>query len=105
MRVYGMDESQKKSVDVDILGQSIRIKHEDEGYVRELENFVSGKLEEIRHQQGVTNLQLAARVLLVVADEYFNAVKEKENVQEEIDNKAKRMIEFIEKKAALTERG
>jgi len=97
-----MDESLKKSIDVDILGQSIRIKHEDEAYVRDLENFVSGKLEEIRNNQGVTNLQLAARVLLVVADEYFNAVREKESVQEEIDNKAKRMIEFIEKKAALT---
>ena len=97
-----MDESQKKSIDVDILGQSIRIKHEDEEYVRDLENFVSGKLEEIKDQQGVTNLQLAARALLIVADEYFNAVKEKESVEEEIENKAKKMIEFIEKKAALT---
>lgn len=93
-----MDESSKMSLEVSILGQQIRIKHEDEEYVRGLEKFINEKIENTQSQKNIPTLQLAARVLLILADEYFSL---EEDVRKIVDDKAKKMIEFIDKKAAL----
>ena len=94
-----MDDNSKKSIEINILGQSIRIKHENEEYIRHLEKYVNEKVENIQAQQDVTSLQLAVRVLLVIVDEYFNVVKEKEGVEKKVDDRAKKMIRFIDSKA------
>ena len=94
----------KKTVDVNILGQSIKIKHEDEEYVRQLENFISEKIKGLSLQQGVSNLQVALRLLLIIVDDYFNVMKENEgvqNFQKEVDKKARKIIDFIDQKVAL----
>ena len=95
----------KKTIDVNILGQTIRIKHEDEEYVRQLENHINEKAEGLSMQQGVSNLQVALRLLLIIVDDYFNALKEKEDIHKDVDIKARKMIDFIEQKAALLEDG
>ena len=95
----------KKAIDVNILGQTIRIKHEDEDYVRQLENYINEKVESLPLQQGVSNLQVALRLLLIIVDDYFSVVKEKEDIHKDIDIKARKMIDFIEQKAALLEEG
>lgn len=97
-----MGEFLKKSVDINVLGQNIRIKHEDEDYIRDLENFVNQKLEVIEKQQKVTNIQLAARVLVVIADDYLSMLKEKENLQQVVEEKAKKLIHLIDEKAVMT---
>ena len=94
-----MNDSLKKSIEINILGQNIRIKHEDEEYIRHLEKHVNEKVESIQAQQDVTSVQLAVRVLLIIADEYFNVVKEKEGVEKKVDDRAKKMIRFIDSKA------
>jgi cell division protein ZapA (FtsZ GTPase activity inhibitor) len=96
-----MEDSSKMSLEVSILGQQVRIKHEDEEYVRSLEKYLNDKVEDAQNQQNITTLQLAARVLLVMADDYFSLAKEQEDVRKTVDDRAKRMIEFIDKKAAL----
>jgi hypothetical protein len=93
-----MEESSKMSLEVNILGQQIRIKHEDEEYVRVLESFINEKVEDAQKQHDITTLKLAARVLLVLADEYFTLAKDNQKI---VDDKAKRMIELIDKQAAL----
>ena len=92
----------KKSVDINILGQNIRIKHESEEYVRDLENFISQKIEVIQKQQNVNNIQLAARVLVVIADDYLSMLKEKESIQQVVEEKAKRLIHLIDERAVMT---
>ena len=89
-------------VDVNILGQGIRIKHEDEEYVRLLEGFLNEKLESMQKQQRIPSLQLAARALLVIADEYFSLQKATDDLQKRVDQKARKMIELIEEKVATT---
>ena len=94
----------KKTVDVNILGQNIKIKHEDEEYVRQLESFINEKIEGLSLQQGVSNLQVALRLLLIIVDDYFNVMKESKGVEEfqkEVDKKARKLIDFIDQKAAL----
>ena len=96
-----MEDKAKKSFEVNILGQIIRIKHEDDEYVRRLETFVSEKIEDAQNQQNIATLQLAARVLLVLADECLTLKQEREDDRKTVNDRAQRMIEFIEKKAVL----
>jgi len=96
-----MEEAGKKSIEIVILGQNTRIRHEDEKYVRKLENFIGKKLENVQKDSNITTLQAAARVLLVVADEYFSVKREREGDQKLVDDKAQAMIEFIDKNTAL----
>ena len=95
-----MSDSGKRSVDVNILGQNIRIKHDDEEYVRLLEGFVNEKLESLQRQQRIPSLQLAARVLLILADEYFGVQRERDDLHRVIDQRAKKMIDLIDGKVA-----
>jgi len=96
-----MEEQAKKSFEVRILGQTIRIKHEDDEYVRRLESFLSERIEDAERQQNITTLQLAARVLLVLSDEFLTLKNERDEEQRTVNDRARRMIEFIEKKAVL----
>ena len=53
----------------------------------------------------MTSLQAAVRLLLLLADDYFSALKEKEAIQENVDSKAREMIDFLDRNAALFEDG
>jgi hypothetical protein len=87
------------------LGQIVRLKHDDPDYVKRLEAFVKEKLKGIQAQPGVTSLQAAVRLLLLLADDYFSALKEKEDIQENVDSKAREMIDFLDRNADLFENG
>ena len=65
------------------------------------ENFINEKIEGLSLQQGVSNVQVALRLLLIIVDDYFNVVKEKENIHKDVEQKARKMIDFIEQKAAF----
>ena len=87
------------------MGQVVRLKHDDPDYIRRLEEFVKEKLKGIQTQPSVTSLQAAVRLLLLLADDYFSALKEKESIQENVDSKAREMIDFLDRNADLFENG
>lgn len=91
--------------DINLLGQVVRLKHDDPEYVRRLEAFIKERLKSIQTQPGVTSIQAAVRLLLLVADDYFSALKEKEAIQEDVESKAKKLIDFLDKEADLLEDG
>ena len=99
------ETSQKKVIEVNLLGQNVRIKHENEDYVRRLEDFVTERLKAIQTQPSVPSLQAAVRLLLILADDYLSALREKEDIQKNVESKAKKMIDFLEKNADLFESG
>ena len=99
------ETSPKKVFDINVLGQVVRLKHDDEDYVRRLEDFVQKKLKAIQTQPSVTSLQAAVRLLLLLADDYFSAVKEKQAMEEDVDSKAKELIDLLDRKADLFEDG
>jgi len=94
---------EKKVFDINLLGQVVRLKHDDGDYVRRLEDFVKERLRTIQAQPGVTSLQAAVRLLLLLADDYFVALREKETIQENVESKAKEMIDFLDTNADLFE--
>ena len=57
------ESSPKKSIELNILGQNIKIKHDDEEYIRKMEAFVNEKLKEIPQQQNVPSIQVAIRLV------------------------------------------
>jgi hypothetical protein len=103
--VLQKEASQKKVYDINVLGQVVRLKHDDPDYIRRLEAFVKEKLKGIQTGPGITSLQAAVRLLLLLADDYFSALKEKEAIQENVDSKAKEMIDLLDKNTALFEDG
>jgi cell division protein ZapA (FtsZ GTPase activity inhibitor) len=97
------EASHKKVFDINLLGQVVRLKHDDADYIRQLEAFVQEKLKTIQTQPGVSSLQAAVRLLLLLADDYFSALKEKEAIQENVESKAREMIDFLDRNADLFE--
>ncbi len=89
--------------EINLLGQVVRLKHDDPDYVQRLEGFVKEKLKKIQTQPGVTSLQAAVRLLLLLADDYFSALREKEAIQENVESKAREMIDFLDRNADLFE--
>lgn len=96
----------KKTIEVQILGQRIRVRHEDEGYIRKLETFIN---EKIRMHEGEakssSGLHAALRGMITLADEFFSLRLEKEQLERQVEDKARKLIEFIDEKAVLTEDG
>jgi translation initiation factor 2B subunit (eIF-2B alpha/beta/delta family) len=103
--VLQKESAQKKVFDISLLGQNVRLKHDDADYVRRLEAFVKEKLKTIQTQPNVTSLQAAVRLLLLLADDYFSALKEKEAMKEDVESKAREMIDFLDRNADLFEDG
>jgi len=89
----------KKVIEIMVFGQPIRIRHEDEEYVKELESFISEKVEVIqRSQKASSTVNLAARAVITLADEYLSLSKEKERITREIQDKTSSLIKFIDTK-------
>ncbi len=101
--VLQKETAHKKVFDIRLLGQVVRLKHDNEDYIRQLEAFVQEKLKTIQTQPGVSSLQAAVRLLLLLADDYFSALKEKDAIQENVENKARKMIDFLDRNADLFE--
>lgn len=96
----------KKSIEVQILGQRIRVRHEDESYIRKLETFINEKIR--MHEgggKGGTGLDAALRGMITLADEFFSLLGEKEQLEKRIEDKARKLIDLIDEKAVLTEDG
>jgi cell division protein ZapA (FtsZ GTPase activity inhibitor) len=103
--IVAKETSQKKVFDINLLGQVVRLKHDDPDYVRRLEDFIKDRVKTIQTQPGVTSLQAAVRLLLLLADDYFSALKEKEAIEENVESKAREMIDFLDRNADLFESG
>lgn len=99
------ESAQKKVFDINLLGQNVRLKHDDADYVRRLEAFVKEKLKTIQAQPNVTSLQAAVRLLLLLADDYLSVLKEKDAMKEDVESKARDMIDFLDRNADLFEDG
>jgi len=96
-----MIDSVDMSIDVSILGQSIRIKHQDEAYIRRVENYINEQLDTLQKQQRVPSLQLSARLLLIIADELFCVRKERDGLQQLVEERVRRILNLIDDKACM----
>lgn len=81
--------SEKNTVEVLIGGKVYCLGgYETEEYIQKVANFLNNKLEEVKAMEGYQYQSLENRNLLVylnLADEYFNAKKKADSLQDEID--------------------
>ncbi|MDR1131891.1 MAG: cell division protein ZapA [Oscillospiraceae bacterium] len=67
-----------KDISVDIAGREYQLKtDEDPEYVRELANFVTVKILEIKRDSGASALDCATMAALDMADRYLKALQKK----------------------------
>jgi cell division protein ZapA (FtsZ GTPase activity inhibitor) len=94
----------KRVIDIQVFGQTIRVRHEDEDYIRGLEQFLNEKVEMIQsNQKSSSTINLAARTVITLADDYLSLRTEKEQTAREVEEKAKRLVEFIDAKKVLVD--
>lgn len=73
-----VDDAMMKDISVDIAGREYQLKtDEDPDYVRELANFVTVKILEIKRDSGASALDCATMAALDMADRYLKELQKK----------------------------
>ena len=87
----------KDALELNILGQKLAIKSvEDENYVRAVEDFLNGKINEVRDStKAVATLDLALLAALNVTDELMKARR----VMEDVEERSGALVEQIERRS------
>lgn len=88
----------KRKVEVTLLGQRFTLRSEqDVAYVHSLANFVSRKLEEIRHQtRTVSSHDLALLAALNIADELFQCERRNAEARGELREFSQTLLENVD---------
>ena len=86
----------KKRFEVRILGQELSvISDSGDEHVASVVRYVSGKVEEAGKAAGRKALDIAILAALNIADEYLQIMGAKENVYNQLENRAERLISLI----------
>ncbi|MCP3677912.1 MAG: cell division protein ZapA [Deltaproteobacteria bacterium] len=86
----------KKGVEVNILEQKLYVKSdEDEEYIRRVETYLNGKVEEIKNNtKAVSTLDVALLTVLNVAGDYLKTIEQ----FGEVEDRSTKLTELIERR-------
>jgi len=89
----------KKSFHIEIMGQQIAVLSDaDDDAVEKIVQYVNGKIEEVASGGNRLNtLAIAALAALNIADELFKVKGENMLIRQELEDKAQRLIDLIDK--------
>ena len=86
----------KKRFEVRILGQELSvISDSGDEHVASVIRFVSGKVEEAGKASGRNALDIAILAALNIADEYLQIMGARENIHNQLENRAEQLIGLI----------
>ena len=86
----------KKRFEVRILGQELSvISDSGDEHVASVIRYVSGKVEEAGNAAGRNALDIAILAALNIADEYLQIMGAKENIYNQLENRAEQLISLI----------
>lgn len=86
----------KKRFEVRILGQELSvISDSGDEHVASVIRYVNGKVEEAEKAAGRNALDIAILAALNIADEYLQIMGAKENIYNQLENRAERLISLI----------
>lgn len=86
----------KKRFEVRILGQELSvISDSGDEHVASVIRYVSGKVEEAGNAAGRNALDIAILAALNIADEYLQIMGAKENIHNQLENRAEQLISLI----------
>lgn len=86
----------KKRFDVRILGRELSvISDSGDEHVASVIRYVSGKVEEAGKAADINTLDIAILAALNIADEYLQIMGVKENIHNQLENRAEQLISLI----------
>jgi cell division protein ZapA len=86
----------KKRFEVRILGQELSVTSDSgDEHVASVVRYVSGKVDEVGKAAGRNALDIAILAALNIADEYLQIMGAKENIYNQLENRAERLISLI----------
>ena len=87
-------------IEVTILGRRIPLREDGDGaYLREVADFVNGRMEEVlRSSQTTQTLNVAILAALNIADDLFKAEGRSRTLSREVAGRVDEMIRFIDEK-------
>ena len=85
------------TVTVSILGHEFKIRgDEEEERILDIADYVNEKILEVQKNTSTLNtLNIVILAALNIAADYFKAVDENENTQRHVDERARKLIEYI----------
>jgi len=88
----------KNSVQIKIMGKEFTVKSDNnEGYVKEIADYVSRKMEEVlKDTQTVATVNVAFLTALNIADEYFKIKEQHQKLIGDVEGKCQELISLIE---------
>src|SRR5687768_719826 len=88
----------KRSVEVEILGQRMVLKAEDDPrHVERLASYVKRKVDELSAHGPVSSAKLAVLAALNIADDYFRALDEAREFKRQVAQRSRAMLSELEK--------
>lgn len=97
--VLGLAEKKraKKRVEVQILGQRMLLKCDDDArHIERLATYVTRKVDEVAAHGPVSSSKLAILAALNIADDYFRALEEARELKRDIAAKSRELLEELE---------
>ena len=87
-------------IEVTILGRRIPLQDDgDAGYVREVADYVNGKMEDVlRSSQTTQTLNVAILAAMEIADDFFKAEGRNKTLNREVSGRVDEIIRFIDDK-------
>lgn len=98
MQTMPMKRTEKHSVEVQILGQRMVLKaDEDPRHVERLASYVRRKVDEAAARGPISSSKLALLAALNIADDYFRALEEARELKRVVAAKSRAMLSDLER--------
>jgi cell division protein ZapA (FtsZ GTPase activity inhibitor) len=94
------DRKSKHSVEVQLLGQRMVLKaEEDPRQVERLVSYVKRKIDELSASGPISSSKLAVLAALNIADDYFRAIDETRELKRQVAMKSRALLGELERRA------
>ena len=100
------DTQSEQSVKVTILGSEYAIKGADPDYIVKVARYVDSKMREITDQQSIaSNTRVAILAAMDIADELFQERQRRQKLVLDVESKASKMVNLVEKYMPFAKEG
>ena len=90
-------KADKQRVEVQILGQRMTLKSEDDPrHIERLASYVKRKVDEVSAQGPISSSKLAVLAALNIADDYFRALDEAREFKREVAARSRQILRDLE---------
>jgi len=94
-----MKEERRGSVEVELMGQKIRLRGiNDEEYVKKVSEYVNKEIQKVKAIGSASSLNIALLAAMNIADNYFSSLQDQQLAVNSLLGKTDKLISFIDER-------